>query len=122
LKKIRIKEKRTTGSLYLKKKSECLLFTILHSFGTRESIRRKVDHGGQIVLWYWQHATNLARATVFIVYMSPVRVLVWVRARAEQKCSLTFCVFGQEQVLFILYLPQVTASTNNHSSGHLKKN
>ncbi len=24
----------------------------------RESIRQKVDHGGQIVLWYWQHATN----------------------------------------------------------------
>jgi hypothetical protein len=31
----------------------CLLFTILCPFGTRESIRRKVDHGGQIVLWYW---------------------------------------------------------------------
>jgi len=27
-----------------------LLFTILRPFGTRESIRRKVDHGGQIVL------------------------------------------------------------------------
>jgi hypothetical protein len=26
----------------------CLLFTILRPFGTRESIRRKVDHGGQI--------------------------------------------------------------------------
>jgi hypothetical protein len=24
----------------------CFLFTILHPFGTRESIRRKVDHGG----------------------------------------------------------------------------
>ncbi len=36
----------------------CLLFTILRPCGTRESIRRKVDHGGQIVLWYWQHATN----------------------------------------------------------------
>jgi hypothetical protein len=34
----------------------CLLFTILHPFGTRESIRRKVDDGGQIVLWYWQNA------------------------------------------------------------------
>jgi len=33
----------------------CLLFTILCPFGTRESIRRKVDHGGQIVLWDWQH-------------------------------------------------------------------
>jgi hypothetical protein len=30
--------------------SSCLLFTILHPFWTRESIRRKVDHGGQIVL------------------------------------------------------------------------
>jgi hypothetical protein len=27
-------------------KLSCLLFTILHPFGTRESIRRKVDHGG----------------------------------------------------------------------------
>jgi len=71
------------------------LFTILRPFGTRESIRQKVDHGGQIVLWYWQHATNLARATVFVVYMSSARVLVWVRGRVEQKCSLTFGVFGQ---------------------------
>jgi len=71
----------------------CLLFTILRPFGTRESIIRKVDHGGQIVLW--QHATNLARATVFVVCMSSARVLVWVRGRVEQKRSLTFCVFGQ---------------------------
>ncbi len=28
----------------------CLLFTILRLFGTKESIRGKVDHGGQIVL------------------------------------------------------------------------
>jgi hypothetical protein len=55
----------------------CLLFTILCPFGTRESIRRKVGHGGQIVLWYWQHATNLARATVFVVCMSSARVLVF---------------------------------------------
>jgi len=27
--------------------------------------------------------------------MSLARVLVWVRGRVEQKCSLTFCVFGQ---------------------------
>jgi hypothetical protein len=57
-----------------------LLFTILRPFGTRESIRQKVDHGGQIVLWYWQHATNLARlarAAMFVVCMSSVRVLVW---------------------------------------------
>ncbi len=73
----------------------CLQFTILHLFGTREFIRQKVDHGGQIVLWYWQHATNLAKATMFVVYMSSTRMLVWVRGRAEQKCSLTFCVFGQ---------------------------
>jgi len=73
----------------------CLLFTILRPFGTRESIRRKVDHGGQIVLWYWQRATNLARATVFVICMSSARVLVWVRGRVEQKRSLTFCVFGQ---------------------------
>jgi hypothetical protein len=72
----------------------CLLFTILCPFGTRESIRQKVDHGGQIVLWYWQHATNLARATVFVVCMSSARVLVWVRGRVEQKHSLIFCVFG----------------------------
>jgi hypothetical protein len=73
----------------------CLLFTILRLFGTRKSIRRKVDHGGQIVLWYWQHATNLVRATVFVVCKRSARVLVWVRGKVEQKCSLTFCVFGQ---------------------------
>jgi hypothetical protein len=28
----------------------CLLFTILRSFGTTKSIRRKVDHGRHIVL------------------------------------------------------------------------
>jgi hypothetical protein len=72
-----------------------LLFTILCPFGTTKSIKRKVDHGGHIVLWYWQHATNLVRATVFVVCMSSTRVLVWVRGRAEQKHSLTFCVFGQ---------------------------
>jgi hypothetical protein len=38
-----------------------------------------------IVLWYCQHATNLTRATVFVVCMSSTRVLVWVRGRAEQK-------------------------------------
>jgi hypothetical protein len=48
----------------------CLLFTILCPFGTRESIRRTVDHGGQIVFWYWQHATNLARVTVSVICMS----------------------------------------------------
>jgi hypothetical protein len=70
------------------------LFTILSLFGTKESIRRKVDHGGQIVLWYWQHATNLAKATMFVVCMSLARVLMWVKGRAEQKRSLIFCVFG----------------------------
>jgi hypothetical protein len=30
----------------------CLLFTVLHPFGTKKSIRRKVDHGKQIVFWY----------------------------------------------------------------------
>jgi len=73
--------------------------TIVRPFETRESIRRKVDHGGQIVLWYWQHATNLARATVFVVCMSSARVLVWVRSRVEQKRSLTFCVFGQIRII-----------------------
>jgi len=73
----------------------CLLFTILHPFGTRESMRRKANHGRQIVLWYWQHVTNLAKVTVFIVCMNLTRVLVWVRGKAEQKRSLTFCVFGQ---------------------------
>jgi hypothetical protein len=29
------------------------LFTILCPFGTKESIRQKVDHGGQIVIWYY---------------------------------------------------------------------
>jgi hypothetical protein len=73
----------------------CLLFTILRPFETRESIRQKVDNRGQIVLWYWQHATSLAMATVFVVYMSPIGVLLWVRGKAEQKHSITFCVFGQ---------------------------
>jgi hypothetical protein len=83
-------------NLFIIKTSEnCLMFTILHPFGTRESIRRKIDHGGHIVLWYWQNATNLAMAIVFVVYMSSARVLVWVRGRVEQKRSLTFCVFGQ---------------------------
>jgi hypothetical protein len=50
-----------------KTKTNEVLFTILCPFEIRESIRRKVDHEGQIVLWYWQHATNLARATVFLV-------------------------------------------------------
>ncbi len=72
-----------------------ILFTILRLFGTRESIRQKVDHGGQIDLWYWQHATNLAKATMFVVCMRLARVLVWVRGKVEQKCSLIFCVFGQ---------------------------
>jgi hypothetical protein len=37
---------------------------------------RKVDHGGQIILWYKQHVTNLARVTVFVVCMSSTKVLV----------------------------------------------
>jgi len=78
----------------LKIRRICLLFTILRPFGTRKSIRQKVDHGGQIVLWYWQHATNLIEATVFVVCMSSARVFVWVRGKVEQKRSLTFCVFG----------------------------
>jgi hypothetical protein len=51
-----------------------MLLLIVYKF--RESIRRKVDHGGQIVLWYWQHVINLTRVTVFVVCMSPARVLV----------------------------------------------
>jgi hypothetical protein len=95
----------------------CLLFTILHSFGIRESIRQKVDHGGQIVLWYWQHATNLAKATVFIVCMSSARVLVWVKGKVEQKHSLTFCVFRQirskcsSSFTFLKSQPQQSLST-----------
>jgi hypothetical protein len=73
----------------------CLLFTILCPFETKVSIRWKVDHGRQIVLWYWQHVTNLARATVFVICMSLARVLVWVRGRAKQRRSLTLYVFGQ---------------------------
>ncbi len=73
----------------------CILLKILRSFWTREFIRWNVDHGGKIVLWYCQHATNLAKATVFVVCMSSARMLVWVRGRVEQKRSLTFYVFGQ---------------------------
>ncbi len=72
-----------------------LLFIMLRPFGTRKSIRWKVDHGGHIVLWYSQHATNLVRAIVFVVCINLIRVLMWVRGRAEQKRSLIFCVFGQ---------------------------
>ncbi len=71
----------------------CIFFIILRLFGTRESIRRKVDHGGQIVLWYWQR-TNLAKATMFVVCMSS-RMLMWVRGEVEQKHLVTFRVFGQ---------------------------
>jgi hypothetical protein len=78
-----------------KKFKDYLLFIILHPFWTKESIRQKVDHGGHIVLSYWQHATNLAKATMFVVYMSSTKVLVWARGRAKQKRSLTFSVFGQ---------------------------
>jgi hypothetical protein len=39
--------------------------------------------------------TNLARATVFVVYMNSTKVLVWVSGKAKQKRSLTFWVFGQ---------------------------
>jgi hypothetical protein len=39
----------TSGNAMVLKSVYCLLFTILHPFGTKESIRRKVDHGGQIV-------------------------------------------------------------------------
>lgn len=34
-----------------KKMWVCSLFTILHSFETKEFIKRKADHGEQIVLW-----------------------------------------------------------------------
>ncbi len=72
-----------------------LLFIILHMFGTRKSIRQKVDHGGQIILWYWQHSTNLARVIVFVICMNSTRVLMWVGGKVEHNRSLTFYVFGQ---------------------------
>jgi hypothetical protein len=56
---------------------ECLLFTILSPFGTEESIRQKVDHERQIVLWYSQHATNLAKATVLNVETQHLMHKVW---------------------------------------------
>ncbi len=68
---------------------------ILRSFRTRKSIKQKIDCGGQIVFSYWQHAINLAKVTMFVVYMNLTRMLVWVRGKAEQKCSLTISVFGQ---------------------------
>ncbi len=61
----------------------CLQFNV--RLGTRESVRRKVNHGGQIVLWYWQHATNLARAIMFVVCMSSSRVLMWVRPSLKRR-------------------------------------
>ncbi len=71
----------------------CLQFNVY--LGPESPLDKKVDHRRHIVLWYWQHATNLAMVTVFIVCMSLVRVLVGVRGRAKQKRALTFYVFGQ---------------------------
>jgi hypothetical protein len=50
-------------------------------------MRRKVDHGGQIVLWYWQQATNLAK-----VIVSSARVLMWVRGRVDKKAFPNFLI------------------------------
>jgi phosphatidate phosphatase PAH1 len=62
----------STKDLWQKNIDHCivvyyLLFTILRPFGP---ITQKANHGGQIILSYWQHAINLAIATMFIVYMS----------------------------------------------------
>jgi len=83
-----------TKALVFQSFCNCLLFTILCSFGTKESIKLKVDCGEQTVFWYSQHAINLVRMIVFVVCMSLTRVLVWVRGKVEQKRFLTFCVFG----------------------------
>jgi hypothetical protein len=58
----------------------CLQFNV--HLGQESQIDER-SHGGQIVLSYWQHVTNMTRATVFRVYMSLTRVLVWVRGKAE---------------------------------------
>ncbi len=70
------------------------LFTIERPFGIRESIGRKVDHGGQIILWYGQHVTNLARVTVFIVCMSsakPIKEKKKEKKKANEKEKLVMC-------------------------------
>jgi hypothetical protein len=51
-------------------------------------MRRKVDHGGQIVIWYWQQATNLAK----VIVSSAARVLMWVRGRADKKAFPNFLI------------------------------
>jgi len=56
--------------------SVCLLFTILRPFGTRESIRRKVDHGGQIVLWYtqgWRVIIVVVQVRVVKIYLGELK-------------------------------------------------
>jgi hypothetical protein len=55
----------------------------------RQIIEDSLSFGTSSMLQTW------LGATMFIIYMSSTRVLVWVKGRAEQKCSLTFYVFGQ---------------------------
>jgi hypothetical protein len=80
-----------------------------------------------IVLWYWHHATNLAMATMFVVYMSSIRVLMEVSSRVEQKHSLTFCVFGQTKnkcfssSTFPSHNPDKTSLCMAHPSMHLAR-
>jgi hypothetical protein len=86
--------------------------TILHPFQTRKSIRRKADHGGQIVLTTGSMSQNLAKVTMFVVCMSSTRMLMWVRSRAKQKHSLTFCVFGQTRSKCFHHLPSPSRNPN----------
>ncbi len=96
-----------------KEKWICLLFTILRPFGTIESIRRKVDNGGQIVLWYWAACHKLGQGDCVRSLHEPNKSVCVGEGQGQTKTFLNFlCIWtNKEQMLFILYLPQVVAST-----------
>ncbi len=83
---------KTWQFIYFLKRKISLVYCL--QFYVRLGPKSPLDER-QIVHQYWQHATNLAKVTVFVVYMSSTRVLVWVWGRAKQKRFLTFCVFRQ---------------------------
>jgi hypothetical protein len=61
---------------------------------------------------------------MFVVCMSLVRVLMWVKGKAEQNCSLTFCVFGQTRSKCSYPQPPPNHSLNKASMhmAHLSTN
>jgi hypothetical protein len=88
----------------------CLLFTILCPFGTKESIRQKVDHGGPLVLATCHKLGQGNRVRSLHELSKNARVG---EGQGRTKTFSNFlCIWtDKEQVFFILYLPQVAAST-----------